>query len=93
MSHVISQIEAQKALISEIIISNLTDHQTESFYNFSNKVVKLAIFEAIMYTWPHDPSFGSIYNADFYEHILITKKPLRNEKKTWNPYYFLDFLK
>ena len=80
MSRAIPQIEAQKALISVIVISRQTDHQTGSWKKIANKVVKLAIFEFIMWKWSRDPSCLSIYSADYYEHIFVTKKSLRNQK-------------
>ena len=80
MSRVIPQIEAQKALISKIIISRQIDHQAGSWNKFANKTVKMVIFELIMEKWSRDPSFGSINNADYHVLIFITKKLLRNQK-------------
>ena len=64
MSRVIPQIEAQKTLISKIVMSRRIDHQTGSWNKFPNKAVKMVIFEFIMEKWSRDPSFGSINNAD-----------------------------
>ena len=80
MSRVIPQIEAQKALISKIVMSRQIDHQTGSWNKFANKAVKMVIFEFIMEKWSRDPSFGSINNADYHVLIFITKKLLRNQK-------------
>ena len=64
MSRLIPQIEAQKALISKTVMSRQIDHQTGSWNKFTNKTVKMVIFEFIMEKWSRDPSFGSINNAD-----------------------------
>ena len=73
MSRVIPQIEAQKALISKIVMSRQIDHQTGSWNKFANKAVKMVIFVCIMEKWSRDPSFGSIYNADWWDSDLIPK--------------------
>ena len=80
LSRVIPQIEAQKALISKIVMSRQIDHQTGSWNKFANKTVKMVIFEFIMEKWSRDPSFGSINNADYRVLIFIAKKLLRNRK-------------
>jgi len=80
MSRVIPQIEAQKALISKIVMSRQIDHQTGSWNKFPNKAVKMVIFEFIMEKWSRDPSFESINNADYDMFIFITKKILKNQK-------------
>ena len=80
MSRVIPQIEAQKALISKIVMSREIDHQTGSWNKFANKAAKMVIFVCIMEKWSRDPSFGSINNADYHVLIFITKKLLRNQK-------------
>ena len=74
ISHAIPQIEAQKALISKILMSKQIDHQTGSWNKFANKTVKMVIFEFIMEKWSRDPSFESINNADYHVFIFITKK-------------------
>ena len=79
-SRAIPQIEAWKSLISEIIISRKIDLQTGTWKKFSNKVVKMVIFEFIMEKWSRDPSFESINNADYDMLIFITKKILKNQK-------------
>ena len=80
MSRVIPQFEAQKALISKILMSRQIDYQTGSSNKFANKAVKMVIFEFIMEKWSRDPLFGSINNADYHVLIFITKKILRNQK-------------
>ena len=76
----IRQIEAQEALISKIVMSRQIDHQTGSWNKFSNKVVKMVIFEFIMEKWSRDPLFGSINNADYHVLIFITKKNTQKPK-------------
>ena len=68
------------SLISEILISRQIDHQTGSWNKFSNEVVKMVIFEFIMWKWSCDPSFCSILNADFYGHVSITKNITQKPK-------------
>ena len=80
MSRAIPQIEAQKALISKIVMPRQIDHQTGSLNKFANKAVKMVIFEFVIQKWSRDPSFGSINNADYHVLIFITKKILRNQK-------------
>ena len=48
MPRVIPQIEAQKALISKIVISRQIDHEAGSWNKFADKAVKMVIFEFIM---------------------------------------------
>ena len=80
MSRVIPQIEAQKSLISKIVISRRIDHEAGSLNKFAKKAVKMLIFEFVIQKWSRDPSFGSINNADYHVLIFITKKLLRNQK-------------
>ena len=80
MSRVIPQIEAQKALISIIVMSRQIVHQTGSWNKFANKAAKMVMFEFIMEKWSRDPSFGNINNDDYHVLIFITKKLLRNQK-------------
>ena len=80
MSRVIPQIEAQKALISKIVMSRQIDHQTGSWNKFANKTVKMVIFEFLKEKWSRDPSVGSINNADYDVRIFIMKKLHRNQK-------------
>ena len=76
----IPQIEAQKTLISKIVMSRQIDHQTGSWNIFANKAVKMVILQFIMEKWSRDPSFESINNADYDMLIFITKKLLSNQK-------------
>ena len=80
MSRMIPQIEAQKTLISKIVMSRQIDYQTGSSNKFANIAVKMVIFEFIMEKWSRDPSFESINNADYDMLIFITKKILKNQK-------------
>ena len=80
MSRAIPQIEAQKALISKIVMPRQIDHKTGSLNKFAKKAVKMLIFEFVIQKWSRDPSFGSINNADYHGLIFITKKLLRNQK-------------
>ena len=75
----IAQTDAFIALFSKIFISWPRDHLTGSYDKIPYGVVKSVIFKVMLIRWSHDTSFWSICDDDYYQHIFITKKALRNQ--------------